>query len=224
MAGTRIFIQGMIKTKFLVKTGVVILLGVLMLTSVYPHTVYALNEDEESYDFSQFEDLPPFRNIPWGASREYVLENDDSQRIETGENYLVLRNELGDLDMDITYYFWRDHFVKGVYVSNEELGSYESYIQNYRRLKDLLDQKYGEPLLDLRRWADHTYQNRSDRWLTALSNGHLEHFAFWEEEELIISIRLGSVDQRPTIELEYYIRDFEREMDQTDDSEILENL
>ena len=204
--------------------GVCLLTGLLIQPSLHP-SYAVVSEDQEQYDFDQFNDLPPFRSIPWGESRQYVLENDDSQRVETGENYLVLRDELGNLSVDITYYFWRDHLVKGSYVSNRELGSYESYMDNYRRLKDLLYQKYGEPLLDLRRWADHTYQNRSERWLTALSNGHLEHFAFWEEGELIISIRLGAVDQRPTIELEYYIRDFESDMDSsTDDADILDDL
>lgn len=179
---------------------------------------------ESNYDFSRFDNLPQFRSIPWGASKSYVLSNDDSQRIETGPDYLRLRDTLGELEVDVNYFFWRGHHIKGTYVTNQNLGEYSSYIERYNHLKSLLSQTYGMPKIDLMNWIDHSYKNQPNRWITAISRGHLEHFAFWEEEEIVISIKLGAVNQRPTIMIEYYIKNFDAEMDQTDDAEILRKL
>ena len=179
---------------------------------------------QTNFDFSRFDNLPTFRSIPWGASKDYVLRNDDSQRIETGQDFLRLRNKLGDLEVDITYFFWRGHHIKGTYLTTQNLGEYSNYIERYNWLKSLLSQKYGSPKIDLMNWADHSFKNQPNRWLTAVSRGHLEHFAFWEEEDIVISIRLGAVNQRPSILVEYFIKNFDAEMDQTDDAEVLRKL
>lgn len=179
---------------------------------------------QANFDFSRFDNLPTFRSIPWGASKEYVLRNDNSQRIETGQDFLRLRNRLGDLEVDITYFFWRGHHIKGTYLTNENLGEYSTYFERYNWLKSLLAQKYGRPKIDLTNWADHTFKNQPHRWLTAISRGHLEHFAFWEEEDIVISIRFAAVNQRPSIMIEYFIKNFDAEVDQTDDAEVLRKL
>lgn len=202
----------------------VVLVSVLLVSAVDAQSNNPNSGGETNYDFSRFDNLPTFRSIPWGASKEYVLRNDDSQRIETGADFLRLRDNLGDLSVDVTYFFWRGHHIKGTYVTHQNLGEYSSYIERYNHLKGLLAQTYGMPKIDLMNWIDHTHKNQPNRWITAISRGHLEHFAFWEEEEIVISIKFAAVNQRPSIMIEYYIKNFDAEMDQTDDAEILRKL
>lgn len=183
------------------------------------------NGDQVDYNFDQLQGISPFRTIPWGASKEYVLKNDKSPRKETGKDYLVLKSTLADIKVDITYFFFKGHFIKGVYMANEDLGDYSTYMEKYERFKTLLSEKYGSPKIDLHNWVDVTYKDRPDRWLTAISRGHLEHFAFWElEDKIIISIKFGAVNEQPSIKIEYYIKNFDDRMDKIDDDEILQDL
>lgn len=174
--------------------------------------------------FTQFQGLPTFRAIPWGATKEFVLRNDKSKPKETGEDYLVLRDQLGELSVDITYFFWRGHFVKGAYQTTNDLKNYSSYIEKYENLKRLITQKYSTPMLDLTNWIDFSYRNNQSMWLRALSIGHLEHFAYWKNDQLIISIKLSGINEKPVIKVEYYIQNFDNKMEETNDREILDDL
>jgi hypothetical protein len=180
---------------------------------------------EVDYNFNQLSGVSPFRTIPWGASKEYVLKNDPSARKETGKDYLVLTSTLAEIQVDITYFFFKGHFIKGTYMTTENLGDYSTYMEKYQRFKALLTEKYGRPKIDLVNWVDVTFKNRPEKWLTAVSRGHLEHFAFWElENKIIISIKFSSVNEQPSLKIEYYIKNFDDRMDKIDDDEILKDL
>jgi hypothetical protein len=180
---------------------------------------------EVDYNFNQLSGVSPFRTIPWGASKEYVLKSDPSPRKETGKDYLVLKNTLADVQVDITYFFFKGHFIKGTYKTTENLGDYSSYMEKYERFKALLTEKYGGPKIDLVNWLDVSYKNRPDKWLTAISRGHLEHFAIWElENKITIMIKFSAVNEQPSIKIEYQIKNFDDRMDKIDDDEILKDL
>jgi len=176
------------------------------------------------YNFDKLKGLPPFRNIPWGSSKEYILENDVSERIETGEDYLILKDNLADIEVEVTYFLWRKHFIKGVYKTTEHMGEYSSYIEVYQRFKELLSKKYGNPMIDLTNWSDIQYKNQPSKWLLAISKGHLEHVAYWEQQSIIISIKFEAVEGQPVIKIEYYIQNFNNEIEETDDTDVLQDL
>lgn len=200
---------------------------IFLILSAIGSTGYAQvepNGKNVGYNFDQLRGMPPFRSIPWGASKEYVLKNDSSPRKETGKDYIVLKGQLDDVDVDITYFFWKGHFIKGVYLTTDILGEYSSYFEQFSRFKELLTKKYGKPIIDLTNWADVTYKNRPDKWLVALSRGHLEHFAYWSQEQIVISIKLSAVNERPAIKIEYYIKNFDEKMNQSNNKDVLEDL
>lgn len=175
-----------------------------------------------SFNFSGLQGA--FRGIPWGATKEYVLKNDPFERKETGEDYLVLTGRLGDIKVDATYIFWRDHLIKGTYITSDNFGDFANHVERYRYLKDLLADKYGRPKLDLQNWINITYKSMPDRYLNAISEGHLKYMAFWQQDRIIISIEFAAIDKKPVIKIEYYIENFDAEMDQTDDTEVLRDL
>ena len=203
---------------------IIILLLLLLCSVPGAHAQSNGGGSDIGYNFEQLRGLPPFRDVPWGASKKQVLNKDKSERKETGKDYLVLANTLDGVDVDITYFFWRDHFIKGVYLTTENLGEYSGYYDKYERFKDLLSQKYGNPKIDLTNWVDVTYKNRPEKWLVAISRGHLEHFAIWEQEDIVISIKFSAVNDRPSVKIEYFIKNFDAEMDETDDFEVLKDL
>lgn len=190
-----------------------------------PEVQQNTNQNAIAYDFSKLKTSDKFRKIPWGASKEQVLKSDPSTRKETGEDYLVLTDELGDYSVDITYFFWRGYFIKGTYQTTDSFNDFAGYYEQYTMFKEGLTKKYGRPRIDIKgNWSDVTYKNRPDKWQIALANGHLEYFAIWQKDNIVISIKLGSIDNSPSVKLEYYIDNFDSEMQQVDDADILEDL
>ncbi|TNE71494.1 hypothetical protein EP331_09380 [bacterium] len=177
------------------------------------------------YDFSKLRSSDNFRNTPWGATKEQVLAVDDSPRKEVGGDYLVLTGILGDVNVDITYFFWRGHFIKGTYVSTDSFNDYGGYLEKYIWFKDLMVKKYGQPKIDIAsNWNNVSLKNKPDRWLTALSQGHVEHNATWQKDNIVIQIKLAGINGKPIIKMEYFIDNFDTEMQQVDDTDILRDL
>ena len=182
------------------------------------------NGHSTGYNFDDLSELAAFRQIPWGENKEFILANDPSPRKETGKDYLVLSGQLDDVNVDIIYFFWEGHFIKGTYVTTEVFADYPSIYEKYTKFKKLLSDKYGEAKIDIQNWNVVTYRDRRDRWLYALAKGHQEHLAFWQRERVIISIKLLSISERPSIKIEYYIEDIDRNIENKDDQDILRDL
>lgn len=176
------------------------------------------------YDFSRHRDNVTFRNVPWGASKTEVLNIDKSIRRETGRDYLKLNSDLGDVNVDITYFFWENHLIKGTYISTENYGDFSKYIEKYKYFKDLLTKKHGAPYIDAANWQDMTYKNQPDRWMFAILRGHLEYFAIWERDGIVISIKFLEIGGVARILIEYYIPNIDDAIEKTDDSSVLEDL
>lgn len=178
------------------------------------------------YDFDRLSSSDTFRNIPWGASKEQILEKDSSPRKETGDDYLILTGQLGkDINVDISFFFWRGHFIKGTYLTTDAYKDFAGYLEKYDYIRRNLVEKYGQPKIYLSNyWSDVTYKNRPDRWLQALSKGHVKYIAYWQKDNIVIGIELGSVNSTASIKIEYFIDNFDTEMQQVDDSDILRDL
>lgn len=175
-------------------------------------------------DFSKYNQGVTFRNIPWGAGKEDVLNEDASARKETGKDYLRLNSNLGEYNTDITYFFWRNQLIKGTYKTSQNYGEFSKYMEIYSYFKDLLTRKHGKPYIDTVNWHDMSFKNQPERWLVAVIRGHLEYFAIWERDGIIISIRFDTVKNTPMVSIEYYISNIDNEIEKTDDTEVLQDL
>lgn len=188
------------------------------------NTTPQVAKSEVMYDFDRLRTSDNFRGIPWGSTKEQILAKDSSPRKETGDDYLVLSGQLSDINVDITYFFWRGHFIKGTYATLDAYNDFAGYLEKYDYIKRVLIKKYGQPKIDLRNWNDVTYKNKPERWLMALGKGHVKYFAIWQKDNIVISIELGAVSAKPGIKIEYYIDNFDTEMQQVDDTDILRDL
>lgn len=180
--------------------------------------------DDLAYDFAKHRGKVLFRNVEWGASKEQVLRADNSERRETGRDHLKLSSFLGDVSTDITYFFWKNHLIKGTYISSANYGEYSKFMEKYVYFKDMLTTKHGKPYIDTANWQNMEYKSQPDRWLLAILNGHLEHFSIWEREGIVISIKLTNVNKSVRIIIEYYIANIDEEIERTDDSAVLQDL
>lgn len=189
-----------------------------------PQVSKVVVKSDISYDFDRLRSSDTFRGIPWGASKQQILEVDNNERKENGDDYLVLSGQLSDINVDISFFFWRGHFIKGTYFTTDSWKDFAGYLEKYEYLKRVLIKKYGQPKIDLRNWTDVQFKNTPDRWLQALGKGHVEYFAIWQKDNVVIQIELGSKNANPGIKIEYYIDNFDTEMQQVDDTDILKDL
>jgi len=177
-----------------------------------------------SYDFSKLNGLPTFRSIPWGSSKSDILSNETGERLRTGKQYLIVKDSLAGVEVEVKYFFWRGHFIKGVYETFQNLGEYSNYFDRYARIKEVLTEKYGTPILDITNWKNMRYKNNPGRWLVAVRQGDLEHVAYWKLNYIIISARFASFNGTPEIQVEYLIDNFHSDLVEIKNSEILEDL
>ena len=174
-----------------------------------------------AYDFNKLDGLPTFRSIPWGSSKSYILSNEDGIRLRTGSQYLILKDSLAGTAVEVKYFFWKEHLIKGVYETFNNLGEYSSYFDRYDRIKDVLTEKYGEPLLDITNWKNMRYKNNPGRWIVAVRQGDLEHVAYWKLNYIIISARFASFNGTPKVQVEYLIDNFHSDLTKDENTEIL---
>lgn len=179
---------------------------------------------EPSFDFSRFRGKTEFRNVPWGASKEDILRQDKATRKETGPNHLILNTFLSDVNLDITYFFWKNNLIKGVYITTTSLGEYSKYLEKYNYFKELLKQKQGKPYIDTANWHSMEFKNQPNKWLLAVQRGQLEHFAIWEKDGIVVTIKFCQIGGMPRIMMEYYISNIDSDIERTDDKEVLKDL
>lgn len=179
---------------------------------------------EPTFDFSKYRGKTEFRNVPWGASKEDILRADPAERKETGVNHMTLTASLSDVDMDIVYFFWKNSLIKGVYYNNASLGEYSKFLEKYNYFKELMKNKHGKPYIDTSNWHNMEFKGQPNKWLLAVQRGHLEHFAIWEKDGIVVSIKFAQINGMPRILMEYFIANIDADIERTDDKAVLKDL
>jgi hypothetical protein len=135
---------------------------------------------------------PDFRNVQWGMSKEEVKKYENSELtsdIEEGLGYQNLR--VARFDTVLTYHFNVNNelFSAGYYLIHEHSNK-NDFIDDFDYLKELLIEKYGEPKEDEIIWKDDLYKDDPSDWGMAIFTGDLIYKSLWENEDLIVELRL----------------------------------
>ena len=132
-----------------------------------------------------------FRNVSWGMSKEQVKQNESLDLAREQENDLVYMTSIGSIDCLLFYYFVDDHLYSAIYWVVEDHATENQYIDDYKRLKNMLTEKYGNPVIDEEIWRRSLYKNCPDDKGLAASIGDLTLLAEWETENTVIGIMLS---------------------------------
>lgn len=148
-----------------------------------------------------------FRETAWGMSRSQV-KHTESLRLESQDSEsLVYKGALAGLESDVVYHFADDRLVEGHYVMKHDHWEREGYIEAYANLKNLLTQKYGEPVIDETKWSNSQFEHTESQWGLALAMGQLSYMCAWQTERTLISMKLwGSDDLEIHHEITYRAR------------------
>jgi len=170
--------------KLKLRTGILAALGIMLIFSV----PLVAQDQEEDYTF---------RSTRWGMSKSEVIEQEgepDHQEDSNSGGYesAILYDgiSVGRLDTYLIYYFTEDKLVRGVYNFQEDHTSENTYIDDFKKIKGILTNKYGRPEYDDEIWHKDLYKDDPDYYGFAVSIGDLEYRVRWETEETEIWLTL----------------------------------
>jgi len=127
----------------------------------------------------------------WGEQPEALRLSlpEAAERDEEGK-LIYLRN-LSDHGVIEGYEFRHDSLVRGQYILLQRpLNGLNEFIGYYRRLKDEISARYGNPILDQTVWDNDLYQPIPSYWGVAVLIGHLHYHASWETGDGTITLEL----------------------------------
>ena len=142
----------------------------------------------------------------WGMSSDQ-LKRIEGQPVHLGESqgYQIIgyQREILERDCLIGFYFSNNR-LKGAKLSFLEPHTNKNQnIADFKRIKDLLVQKYGRPIEDKISWEDVTHKENISEWGNAIGMGHLEYVSKWSARKTEVLLRLFGGEDEISLEVTY---------------------
>lgn len=167
-----------------------------------------------------------FRNARWGMTREEV-KNTESLKIQfENEQILGYEDVVAGMKSGIAYIFTNNKLTRAKYIFAGHHTNNNDYILDYKKLKSLLEKKYGPPREDKTIWKkqDSYYKDDIDRWGMAVAMGELFFYSEWENEATGMFLGLLGDNLKIEFVLEYTSKKHEAEADRIEEERKMENL
>lgn len=145
-----------------------------------------------------------FRNMEWGTSIEEVKSLETAELVNEGEGMLMYKATVGGLDTIIGYAFTEDQLWKGMYLFQEEHSNNNLFLDDFEKIKNILEKKYGTPTSEGDIWRDYTYRDTPDKYGLAICVGDLEMYAEWEKEDVTIQLMLSGDNYKISHSVAYF--------------------
>jgi hypothetical protein len=145
-----------------------------------------------------------FRNVNWGASMEEVKASEENKPDLSSEEILQYKALLAGMDVLLTYNFLPEH---GLYFASyffeEKHTNKNDFINDYKVIKSLLIEKYGNPILDKVIWENDLFKDKPQNYGTAVSAGHLKYYCKWTSGRTDIILALTGDNYEILMSLNY---------------------
>lgn len=165
-----------------------------------------------------------FRSAEFGMSPDQVRASEPGvEWIESGDR-LGFETRIGTVDALAVYEFTDDRFSTAMYTVTEEHVNKTLFIDDYRELAGLLEQKYGKPDEDETVWRNDLYRDDPSDWGTAVGVGHLTMYKQWHTETTDVSIVLFGDNFEVHVQIAYQSRDLAAERAERDRQRALDAL
>jgi|TARA_B100001971_G_scaffold183189_1_gene180991 hypothetical protein len=147
-----------------------------------------------------------FRKTKWGDSVEKVKSSETATIVPeiNDPNILGFAGSVAGLEGLIGYYFVNGKLWKGAYIFSETHSNTNMFITDYNSIKDILIEKYGEPIKDNVNWLNDLYADDTSEYGFAVSLGHLNFYCSWEIGDTKIQMVLSGENYDISHRLEYH--------------------
>jgi hypothetical protein len=161
-----------------------------------------------------------FREFSWGNSLDKIQSGERAQLLlKSGKDELEYRDELGGSDCTVLYIFNdNDKLESGMYIFSKKYSNPQLYLQDYKKFKTLLKEKYGVPSTEKEGWSYNTPVAEKHTDGQAVADGNLTLNTVWDTDRSIIKIALLTIDKHPSLQIHYTTRS----LDELENKEELE--
>ncbi len=165
-----------------------------------------------------------FRSAKWGMSKEQVKKLESLPSIGENKNLLGYKGKIANLDCQIAFQFINDTLYSAAYVITENHINNNDYISDFKKLKELLTEKYGQPKLDKMIWKGSLYKGDESRYGMAVVTGNLVYVADWKTETTDIRLILSGDNFTPSLAAAYESQQYKSLVEKKEKEEILNDL
>jgi len=148
-----------------------------------------------------------FDEMQWGVSKKYILEMEgkpSSQERAKSRDTMRYVQKVINMDCAIDYIFAANKLSKTKFsFLNTYPEDLNAYLEDYRRVKDALIQKFGRPLEENMNWRDSSYRDDFSNWGEAVSLGHLSLDSLWQTRQTEITASLGGSGEEVSLVVEF---------------------
>lgn len=121
-----------------------------------------------------------FRGLPWGADAAEVIERNGPPTREVGD-CLVYFGIIAEREATILYCVGEQGLYRGAYVFRPQHGiNHQRYVDDYARLQQLLEERYGEPSRHEVAWRDPRLSGPPAHWGFRIAQGELALRTEWQ--------------------------------------------
>lgn len=127
-----------------------------------------------------------FRKTTWGMSRARVMESEDTEPTGEKADVVTYRDELEGIPVIVGYLFDGDTLTRAGYLMR---GSYEDpgkYIEDYKKVKELMIMNYGAPAQDELRWNEGEESQDPAKYGEAVCGGKLTYITIWTDGVTVV--------------------------------------
>jgi hypothetical protein len=132
------------------------------------------------------------RGHSWGDSSAAVKKSEQGTLLVETVNSLLFVDTVDGLPVEVFYQFLNGRLVSASYFNIEPHTNKNDFIEDYRKLNQVLTGKYGKPKVDKVVWSNELYKGDPSSYGLAVSVGHLLYRSEWKLEHMtIVSVLKG---------------------------------
>ena len=131
-----------------------------------------------------------FRASSWGMKTADVLTLESDEPIYSSADRLTFSIDVANIEARLFYNFIDNILVDAGYHFTEEHSNDNKFIDDFDKVKSILQRKYGEPDEEVSHWSSDLYKADEDMYGFAISAGELTMAAIWNTERTTISLVL----------------------------------
>jgi hypothetical protein len=148
-----------------------------------------------------------FGEMQWGVSKKHILEMEGkphSQERVKGLDIMRYVQKVSSMDCAIEYIFTANKLSKTKFsFLNTYPEDKNAHLEDYRKIKNALVQKFGRPVEENMNWSDSSYRDDFSNWGEAITLGHLALSSLWQTPQTEITASLGGSGEEINLVVEF---------------------
>jgi len=154
-------------------------------------SVEATDKQKTSPPELQIEDTKfDFHETRWGMTKEQVKADKSTEIAYENNTAILYYGKVAGMKAATYYTFEEGVLVGTMHHFTEKHIDDNNYISDYKKVKDILVQKFGLPIRDEQQWSNDQYKDNSRDWGFAVRSGDLILRSGWETETTKIGLGL----------------------------------